>query len=176
MTQKNRKGIIITIIGLMVILSPILISSISGISHLKGLKYLIDNGNVVTGRVVSYSNTSGYTGTGWGYGLEFTLYYQYQEDDTIWKTSKRISGDRAGKNKQELESWCKDQIGASIELIIADNGYCEPLDDVNSIYNSTYEFVYVRGGIVLFIEIALFIGFLILFFYKPKNKNQPLNF
>lgn len=160
----------------MVILSPILISSVSGISELNSLKYLIDTGSVVNGKVVKYENTSGPTGTGWGNYLEYTLYFEYKEGDDVWKTYKRISGDRANKNKEELEYWCQEQVGNNIELIIADNGYCKVYDDAMSIYKDTYNFVYVRGGILFAIEIVLLIGLLFLIFYKQKNKNEPLSF
>ncbi len=171
MTRKNKNGLIITIIFLMMFSLLIIFSSISGINELNELNYLIKNGREVEGNIIRYENTSGSTGTGWGSYTEFTLYYSYKENDFEWKTSQRFSCDRTGKSKSELENWCKEQVGKTENLIIADNRYCKIATELPSIYKETNDFVWIRGGILIGIETVLLIILLVIIF-KVKVKDH----
>lgn len=174
MTRKNKNGLIIAIIFLIGFLSLIIFSSISGISELNELNYLIKNGREVEGNIIRYENTSGPTGTGWGNYTEFTLYYSYKENDFEWKTSQRFSCGRTGKSKSELEIWCKEQVGKTENLIIADNRYCKVAIELPSIYKETNDFVWLRGGIWIGLETVLLIILLVIIF-KVKIKDRSWN-
>ena len=52
MTRKNKNGLIITVVFLMVFFAIILTPSIGGMTVLKDLKYLIDNGREVEGDII----------------------------------------------------------------------------------------------------------------------------
>lgn len=172
MTRKTKSGLIILLTTIMIIFSPILISSISGAAHLNGLKYLIDNGRLVDGEVTRFTKAD-YQSTTDGYiRVVFKLYYEYEENGTTWFTYKwwQIRKDKS-EQVEERETWCQAQIGKSVKLIIADNGYCEINDEVNAVYKEQYDYVYVRGGIMAGFEVLLLIGIIVVVFYKkPKEK------
>ena len=86
MTRKNKIGLIITIVFLMLLSTLILSSSIGGITYLRGLKYLIDNGREVDGNIVELEKGDGYGGHSSYYYYSFTLIYKYEENGTVWKT------------------------------------------------------------------------------------------
>ena len=86
MTRKNKIGLIITIVFLMLLSTLILTSSIGGITYLRDLKYLIDNGREVDGNIVEFEKGDGYGGHSSYYYYSFTLIYKYEENGTVWKT------------------------------------------------------------------------------------------
>lgn len=60
MTRKNKIGLIITIVFLMVFFTIILTPSIGGMAILKDLKYLIDNGREVEGDIIELKKGRSY--------------------------------------------------------------------------------------------------------------------
>ena len=86
MTRKNKIGLIITIVFLMLLSTLILTSSIGGITYLRDLKYLIDNGREVDGNIKKKKKGDGYGGHSSYYYYSFTLIYKYEENGTVWKT------------------------------------------------------------------------------------------
>ena len=87
MTRKNKIGLIITIVFLMLLSTLIMTSSIGGITYLRDLKYLIDNGREVDGNIVELEKGGGYGSHSSYYYYSFTLIYKYEENGTVWETS-----------------------------------------------------------------------------------------
>ncbi len=171
MTRKNKIGLIITIVFLMVFFTIILTPSIGGMAILKDLKYLIDNGREVEGDIIelkkgrSYSNSDGFL------HYSFKLYYQYEENGTVWKTHDywSIREDRTDE-LNEMRDWCENQVGKTVKLTIDDKGHCEPTANLPSKYKGQYDFVWIRGGILIGIETVLLIILLVIIF-KVKVEN-----
>ncbi len=180
MSRKNKTGLIIFIAVLMFFVTLLLIPFISSVSHLKELKYLVDNGREVSGIIVKYDKTD--------YGTDhmdfhhqthpyyqFTLYYRYEEDEDVWETSEywHISEDKTDE-LEEFEIWCKNQIGKTVKLKVADSGYCELASELPSKYKSRSKFVWICGGMFAGLETALFIS-LIAIIFKIKVKQHLSN-
>lgn len=176
MTRKYRKGLIIVFIVLMLIMSPMLASSISGVTELTNLAGLIDNGREVEGKVVSYTRYKMYGDTNRFIYVVFRLDYEYEENDVVYKdyNTWQIREDHK-EQVEERERWCKSQVNKPVKLLIANNGYCKVAADLQSDYKAQRDFVFIRGGIFLAIEVSLLIGLLVLIFKKPKNKNKTLS-
>lgn len=172
MTRKNKNGLIITVVFLMVFFTIILTPSIGGMAVLKDLKYLIDNGREVDGDVielktgVSYSNSDGWL------HYSFKLYYQYEENGNVWKASShwQIREDRTDELNERL-TWCEQQVGKTVKLIIDDRGNCEVAASLPSKYKGQYDFVWIRGGILIGIEAVLLI-ILIIIIFKVKVEDD----
>ena len=179
MNKKLRTAFIIVSVIMIGLLTLLLTSSIGGKSLADDYKYLIDNGVEVDGKVVNYRK-SYYQGTnvGWYY-YGFTLFYEYEENGQVWKTSERwtIREELNMANVDEInemDKWCKESIGKSIKLIVDNKGHCLVADKAQSIYKNQFNFVYVRGGILLAGDIAFVIVLLFCIFYKRKNKDISL--
>ena len=99
------------------------------------------------------------------------MFYEYEEGDRVWKTSEswRINEEKV-KEVEEREAWCKERIGKSVKLIIDDKGHCLVADNAQSTYKEQYNFVYLRGGILLAGDVVFVIILLVCIFYKPKNR------
>ena len=171
MNKKLRTAFIIVSVFVIGLLTLLLTASIGGISLLNDYKYLISNGQEVDGRIVNYHK--GYTHGTYDkrYRYHFKLFYEFEEDDRVWKTSESwfIREDKV-KEVEEREAWCKERIGESVKLIIDDKGHCLVADKAQSIYKEQYNFVYLRGGILLAGDVAFVIILIICIFYKPKNR------
>ena len=171
MTRKNKIGLIITIVFLMLLSTLILTSSIGGITYLRDLKYLIDNGREVDGNIVELEKGGGYGSHSSYYYYSFTLIYKYEENGTVWKTHDywSIREDRTDE-LNEMRDWCENQVGKTVKLTIDDKGHCEPTANLPSKYKGQYDFVWIRGGILIGIETVLLIILLVIIF-KVKVKN-----
>lgn len=156
----------------MLLFSLLLISAIGGAAHLKDLKYLIDNGREVEGKVVRYTKGRAYSNSNGFTYVVFRLYYEYEEndvtykDDNVWQIREKYT-----EKVEERESWCKSQVGKSVKLIIADNGYCKVAEDLKPDYKAQHDFVWIRGGICLGAEGLLLIVLLVIIF-KVKVKGH----
>ena len=172
MTRKNKTGLIIVIVFLMALSTLILTSSIGGITYLRDLKYLIDNGREVEGDIVELKTGKGYSNNDGFLHYSFTLYYQYEENGNVWEASGywQVREDRTDK-LNEMRTWCKSQVGKNIKLIIDDKGHCVAADDLPSKYKGQYNFVWLRGGILIGIEAVLLISLIIIIF-KVKVKDH----
>lgn len=170
MTRKNKNGLIITVVFLMVFFAIILTPSIGGITHLRDLKYLMSNGREVDGDIVELEKSGGYGNHSSYYYYSFTLFYKYEENGTVWETSDywRVREDRKDE-LNEMRDWCENQVGKTVKLTIDDKGHCEPTANLPSKYKRQYDFVWIRGGILIGIEIILLIILLVIIF-KIKVK------
>lgn len=172
MTRKNKTGLIIAIVFLMLLSTIILTSSISGITHLLDLKYLMSNGREVDGNVIELKTDAGYSNySGWLY-YNFKLYYQYEENGNLWKASSHwhVREDRTDE-LDERRAWCEQQVGKTVKLIIDDRGHCTVADELPSKYKGQYNFVWIRGGILIGLETVLLIILLVIIF-KVKIKDH----
>ena len=171
MDKKLKTAFIIVSVFVIGLLTLLLSASISGISILNDYKYLIDNGREVDGKVTKYHK--GYTHGTYDkrYYYNFKLSYEYEEDDRVWKTSESwfIREDKTNEI-EEREAWCKERIGKSVKLIIDDKGHCLIAAKAQSIYKEQYNFVYLRGGILLAGDVVFVSILLVCIFYKPKNR------
>ena len=171
MDKRLKTAFIIVSVFVIGLLTLLLTASIGGKSLCDDYKYLLDNGWKIEGKVVNYRK--GYyqgDNTGWYYYV-FELFYEYEEGDRVWKTSEswRINEEKV-KEVEEREAWCEERIGKSVKLFIDDKGHCLVADKVQSIYKEQYNFVYLRGGILLAGDVAFVIILLVCIFYKPKNR------
>lgn len=172
MTRKNKNGLIITAIFLMALSTLILTSSIGGITYLRDLKYLMDNGREVEGDIIELKTGKSYSNNDGWLHYYFTLYYQYEENENVWKASDywEVREDKPDK-LNEMRTWCKNQVGKTVRLIIDDKGHCKPADSLQSIYKGQFNFVWIRGGILIGIEAVLLTALLVIIF-KVKVKDH----
>ena len=157
----------------MLLLFSFLIPSIGGgAAHLKDLKYLIDNGREVEGKVVRYTKGRTYGSDDLWVRVIFHLYYEYEENGVVYSDENfwRIREDEPEK-VEERENWCKSQVNKPVKLIIADNGYCKVAEDLMPDYKAQHDFVWIRGGICLGAEGLLLIVLLVIIF-KVKVKGH----
>ena len=172
MTRKNKNGLIITIVFFILLSAIILTSSIGGMSYLQDLKSLIDNGREVDGKTVEFKKTI-WLGDHTSYHYyTFTLYYNYEENGTVWKTSDHwnVREDETDE-LNERQTWCESQVGKTRKLIIDDKGHSIVADNLQSAYKGQYNFVWIRGGILIGIEAVLLISLLFIVF-KVKVKDH----
>lgn len=172
MTRKNKNGLIIAIIFLMVLSTIILTSSIGGITHLRDLKYLMSNGREVEGDIVELEKGGGYGNHSSYYYYSFTLIYKHEENGTVWETSDywSIREDRTDE-LNEMRDWCENQVGKTVKLTIDDKGHCKPTANLQNLYSNAFDFVWIRGGILIGIETILLIILLVIIF-KVKVKDH----
>lgn len=172
MTRKNKNGLIIAIVFLMALATLILTSAIGGITHLRDLKYLMSNGREVDGDIVELEKGGGYGNHSSYYYYSFTLIYKYEENGNVWKASSywQIREDKT-EELIERRTWCEQQVGKTVKLIIDDKGHCEVADELQSKYEGQHDFVWIRGGILIGIETILLIILLVIVF-KVKVKDH----
>ncbi len=172
MTRKNKTGLILTIIFLMALSTLILTSSIGGITYLRDLNYLMSNGREVDGDIIELKTGEGYSNNSGWLHYSFKLYYQYEENGNVWKASDywQVREDKTDE-LNERRTWCENQVGKTVKLIIDDKGHCEVANKLQSVYQGQYNFVWLRGGILIGVEVVLLIILLVIVF-KVKVKDH----
>ncbi|MDE6613120.1 MAG: hypothetical protein K2K28_01005 [Clostridia bacterium] len=142
--------------------------ALCNINTFKDIRNLKNNGQLVYGKVTKYQEFKDIHTIDSGVLCEYYLFYEYEEDGRVWKTSERWI---TRYFDEEKANWCKEQVGKKIKLLIDENGNCVVARDVDYKYNKSFNFVVVMGSVTGAIEIALIIVLIIIL---CKNQKEPL--
>ncbi|MDE6059566.1 MAG: hypothetical protein K2G44_05980 [Clostridia bacterium] len=154
----SKKNLIILISFLLLLIGVLLLIALCNINTFKDIRNLKKNGQLVYGRVTDYKTYKDMHTVENGVLCEYWLFYEYQEDDRVWKTSERWV---TRYYDEEKANWCKEQVGKRIELLINDNGNCAVAHNVDYQYDKCFGYVVIMGSTAGALEIALIICLII---------------